>query len=76
VLIIYFLLLLAIGVMQLSTYKNTGCNILKGGPIEEAQLLLDEHVVKTQNMLASPFAAPFEKHLNKWLNAVNLNYLA
>jgi dynein heavy chain len=54
-------------------YKNTGCNILKGGPIEEAQLLLDEHIVKTQNMLASPFAAPFEEHLTRWLNSVRIN---
>ncbi|XP_073385492.1 uncharacterized protein [Physcomitrium patens] len=53
-------------------YKNTGCNILKGGPIEEAQLLLDEHIVKTQNMLASPFAAPFEEHLTKWLKSLVL----
>lgn len=54
-------------------YKNTGCNILKGGPIEEAQLLLDEHIVKTQNMLASPFATPFEEHLTRWLNSVRIN---
>ncbi|KAG0598749.1 hypothetical protein M758_12G097900 [Ceratodon purpureus] len=57
-------------IFEYSLYKNTGCNILKGGPIEEAQLLLDEHIVKTQNMLASPFAAPFEEHLTRWLNSL------
>lgn len=56
--------------MQYSLYKNTGANILKGGPIEEAQLMLDEHVVKTQNMLASAFAAPFQERLQIWLGKV------
>ncbi|BFI29560.1 dynein axonemal heavy chain [Marchantia polymorpha subsp. ruderalis] len=57
---------------EYSLYKNTGANILKGGPIEEAQLMLDEHVVKTQNMLASAFAAPFQERLQIWLGKVTL----
>ncbi|KAL3693679.1 hypothetical protein R1sor_007330 [Riccia sorocarpa] len=57
---------------EFSLYKNTGANILKGGPIEEAQLMLDEHIVKTQNMLASAFAAPFQERLEVWLGKVTL----
>ncbi|KAL2633853.1 hypothetical protein R1flu_005332 [Riccia fluitans] len=57
---------------EFSLYKNTGANILKGGPIEEAQLMLDEHIVKTQNMLASAFAAPFQERLEIWLGKVTL----
>lgn len=30
------------------TQTHTGTFILKGGPVEEAQILLDDHVVKSQ----------------------------
>lgn len=43
-----------------------GSYILKGGPIDEAQMLLDDHLVKVQAMMASPFAKPFEAELVPW----------
>lgn len=45
---------------------SAGTYILKGGPVEEAQTLLDDHIVKTQAMAASPFAAPFEDIIGPW----------
>lgn len=44
----------------------TGSYILKGGPVDEAQMLLDDHLVKVQAMMASPFAKPFEAELVPW----------
>ena len=43
-----------------------GSYILKGGPVDEAQMLLDDHLVKVQAMMASPFAKPFEAELLPW----------
>lgn len=37
-----------------------------GGPVEEAQTLLDDHVVKSQAMAASPFSKPLEERLVPW----------
>lgn len=34
--------------------------------MEEAQTLLDDHIVKSQAMAASPFAAPFEYVIVPW----------
>ncbi|KAF6266164.1 dynein heavy chain 9 [Scenedesmus sp. NREL 46B-D3] len=51
---------------ELGTWKGTGTHILKGGPVEEAQMLLDDHVVKSQAMAASPFSKPFEERLVPW----------
>jgi dynein heavy chain, axonemal len=45
---------------------GAGTFILKGGPVEEAQMLLDDHLVKVQAMMASPFAAPFQAQLTPW----------
>jgi dynein heavy chain len=41
-------------------------NSVAGGPVEEAQMLLDDHVVKSQAMAASPFSKPFEERLVPW----------
>jgi dynein heavy chain, axonemal len=43
-----------------------GTYILKSGPVEEAQTLLDDQIVKAQAMLASPFAQPFHAQLQPW----------
>eukprot|EP00775_Hariotina_reticulata_P006671 gene6671-6895_t len=51
---------------ELGTWKETGTHILKGGPVEEAQTLLDDHVVKSQAMAASPFSKPLEARLIPW----------
>lgn len=37
-----------------------------GGPVEEAQVLLEDHIVKSQAMAASPFSKPFEERLVPW----------
>ena len=34
--------------------------------MEEAQTLLDDHVVKIQAMAASPFSAPFHDRILPW----------
>ncbi|GFH10427.1 uncharacterized protein HaLaN_05737, partial [Haematococcus lacustris] len=51
---------------ELGSWKDTGTFILKGGPVDEAQALLDDHIVKSQAMTASPFARPFIDRLGPW----------
>ena len=51
---------------ELSPWKETGTFILKGGPVDEAQALLDDHVVKAQAMKSSPFAKPVEDRIVAW----------
>ena len=38
----------------------------QGGPVDEAQMLLDDHIIKSQAMTASPFAKPFMERLAPW----------
>ncbi|GLI65190.1 hypothetical protein VaNZ11_008652 [Volvox africanus] len=51
---------------ELGPWKETGTFILKGGPVDEALGLLDDHIVKSQAMSASPFAKPFMERLQPW----------
>ncbi|KXZ48211.1 DHC-9 protein [Gonium pectorale] len=51
---------------ELGPWKETGTFILKGGPVDEALGLLDDHIVKSQAMSASPFAKPFMDRLQPW----------
>ena len=44
---------------ELAPWKNTGGCILKGASVDEAQLQLDDHALKSQAMMSSPFAKPF-----------------
>jgi dynein heavy chain len=53
-------------VFGLKDWKATGTCIMEGAPMEEAQTLLDEHIVKTQAMRASPFAIPFMDRVVPW----------
>ena len=41
---------------ELTPWKGTGGFILKGQPVEEAQLMLDDHTIKSQALLSSPAA--------------------
>lgn|SRR6218665_1612650 len=45
-------------------YKDTGIGIMCA--IDDVEVLLDDHIVKTTTMKNSPFIKPFEKDVNEW----------
>ena len=47
-------------------YKETGTSVLQGQCVEDIQLLLDDHTIKTQTMRSSPFAKPLAASLKAW----------
>ena len=56
---------------ELAPWKDTGGCILKGGSVDEAQMLLDDHAIKAQAMMSSPFAKPFHDRIAMWTGKLN-----
>jgi dynein heavy chain len=52
--------------LDIKSYRDTGTYILQGDSVEEVQILLDDHLVKTQTMKGSPYAVPFQEQLGEW----------
>jgi len=53
-------------VFEMSSWRDTGTSILAGACVDEIQAILDDQIVKTQTMLASPYIKAFEARAKEW----------
>ncbi|KAH0950776.1 hypothetical protein HN011_006322 [Eciton burchellii] len=57
-------------VFTVNLYKDTGTYVIAG--VDEIQLLLDDHIVKSVTIKNSPYIAPFETRILKWEKTLHL----
>lgn len=55
---------------DLVDYRETGIKILTS--IDEIQLLLDDHLLKSLTMLGSPFIKPLEVEMREWSSRLQM----
>jgi len=53
-------------IMEFKPWAQTGSHIVSGHSVDEVQTLLDDHVIKTQTMKGSPYAANFAERIDDW----------
>ena len=53
-------------IFVMSPYRDSGTSILSGACVDEIQTILDDQIVKTQTMLASPYIKPFLQRAKDW----------
>ena len=53
---------------QMTPWRDTGTCILSGACVDEIQAILDDQIVKTQTMIASPYIKAFEARAKDWDN--------
>ena len=51
-------------------WRSTGTTILRA--LDDIQMLLDDQIVKTQSMRASPYIGPFEDRVRLWETKLGL----
>ena len=58
--------------LEMTEHKDTGVHIISSAAVEQIQMLLDDHSVKSTTMLASRFAKPLEDEIKGWIEKLNV----
>jgi dynein heavy chain, axonemal len=53
-------------------YRDTSAYILSA--VDDTQLMLDDHIIKAQTMLGSPFIKPLEDDMRNWCERLTVRY--
>ncbi len=56
--------------LETLAWRATGTTILRG--VDDIQQILDDQIVKTQSMRASPYIGPFEERVRLWEGRLDL----